>query len=56
MGYGFNSYNLNSNEIGYKVGLSPFYYAFILIPIIAFLGIIVSSKLNNKSILEIASD
>ncbi len=53
IGYGFNLHNLHLNQTTYKVGSSPFYYAFTLIFIIALIGLTFCSKLNSRSMLKI---
>ena len=53
IGYGFNLHNLYLNQTAYKVGSSPFYYAFTLIFIVALIGMTFCSKLNSRSMLKI---
>lgn len=48
--YGFKMHNLSLTQTVNNVDPSVFYYAFAMIPVVAMLGIIIASKINNESV------
>ncbi|MBA2650010.1 MAG: hypothetical protein H0U75_10545, partial [Legionella sp.] len=53
--YGFKSHGLDLLQQTSQPGKAVFYYAFMLIPLVSFLGILITAQINNEKIIGLIS-